>query len=428
MRKSILLCSVLTAAVCASDTNSDEAALIAKLQQTATKSFDQSSFVPDISLILDTSIVERNLDDETYSGLATPGFTHAAAHDHDGHNHAMINEQEGFNLNYAELAIQSSVDPYFDLSAIFHLTESSFEIEEAFVKTRDLPYHLSLKLGKFRSAFGYHNDRHNHAYDFAEFPLIYDLLFKYHGLSEKGVQLQYVLPLSWYMMAGIELLRGENELSFGTEGFIDVEDASQPNLIVGYVKSAFDIGSVGTMLTGISIASGESRLNHLEDEENPHAFSSDTDIYGIDITYKHFLSASRGVSIIGEYLYREMDGTQYVPNALQDGWSSSAPMEKKQGGYYTQVIYQHSQNWRGGVRYSAIVQNDISVNGIQQQKPEDMDVTSLMVEYIPSEFSRIRLQYNHSTALYDEEDVRHNVDEFILQFNYVIGAHGAHIF
>ncbi len=51
-----------------------------------------------------------------------------------------------------------------------------------------------------------------------------------------------------------------------------------------------------------------------------------------------------------------------------------------------------------------------------------------MLEYNPSEFSRLRLQYNHNSSLYNEEGEKNNKDEVVLQFNYAIGAHGAHTF
>ena len=103
-------------------------------------------------------------------------------------------------------------------------------------------------------------------------------------------------------------------------------------------------------------------------------------------------------------------------------------LKKEASGYYTELIYQHDKNYRAGVRYSAINQNEVTVNGNAITQPEDMYVTSAMLEYNPSEFSRIRLQYNHNSSLYDEEGHKNNKNEFIVQFNYAIGAHGAHAF
>jgi hypothetical protein len=55
-----------------------------------------------------------------------------------------------------------------------------------------------------------------------------------------------------------------------------------------------------------------------------------------------------------------------------------------------------------------------------------------MVEYNPTEFSRIRLQYAQNGAFFKENDAggydRKRFDEVLLQFNMAIGAHGAHSF
>ena len=59
---------------------------------------------------------------------------------------------------------------------------------------------------------------------------------------------------------------------------------------------------------------------------------------------------------------------------------------------------------------------------------DDIAVTSAMVEYNFSEYSRLRLQYNHNGSLYNEDGIKNNKDEILLQFTYAIGAHGAHSF
>ena len=57
-----------------------------------------------------------------------------------------------------------------------------------------------------------------------------------------------------------------------------------------------------------------------------------------------------------------------------------------------------------------------------------MYVTSAMLEYNPSEFSRLGLQYNYNSVLNTYRLPKNNKNEVVLQFNYAIGAHGAHAF
>jgi len=400
--------------------------------QKTTSLTTQSNYLPDISLILDAGYINESLDIDT-EHVEIPGFIHGHG-EHDEHSHTPLVGNDGFNLNYAELALESSVDNYFDLKIVFHLTEDSFETEEAYATTNSLPYHLKAKLGKFFSDFGYINKIHEHAYNFAESPFVYQALLGDHGLVSEGVQLQYVLPTQTYIMAGLELSQGNNEQSFGIDGFsppdaeedfAGVQESAQPSLMIGYLKTSFDIGG-GTVLAGLSMVQGDSRIDHLEDEESPHAFAGDTTIYGADLVYKNYFSAQRAITWQSEYLYREMDGVQYIP---EDGtWSKTPSLNKKQGGYYTEFVYQHDRNIRAGARYSVINRNDITMNDLANEAPDDMYVVSAMTEYNFTEYSRLRLQYNHNTSLYTEEGLPNNKEEVILQFTYAIGAHGAHAF
>lgn len=411
--------------------------LEAQLEQkkvTSNKSVDE---LFTFSLILDASYTHINFENENEKEhLEIPAFIHGGGHGHEGHSHTTLAGDEGFNLNYAELSIGASVDNYFDLLTVLHISEDDVEIEEAYVTTRSLPYHLRGRLGKFKSDFGYLNSKHHHNYNFSDIPLVYQSILGEHGLQESGVQLQYVLPTSHYVMLGLEALMGENEQSFGHDGFAPheadenfqgIEESTYPSLWIGYLKSSVDIAG-GTLLSGLSIAQGDSHIDHLEDEENAHAFAGDTTLYGVDLTYKYYFTANQAFTLQGEYLYREMDGTRYLPNDTEDAWEKEIALQKEQSGFYTELVYQHDKNWRGGVRYSAISQNDITANDTKIEEENDMYITTAMLEYNPSEFSRVRLQYNHNSSLYDDVGQKNNKDEIILQFNYAIGAHGAHTF
>ena len=425
----IIMISALTATMLFAQEASQES-LTQQLEDkkiNSTKS-KESSYMPDISLIMDVSYNNISFDEGGHTEhLEIPGFVHGGGHDHEDHGHTSLAGEDGFNFNYAELVIAASVDNYFDLKGVFHLTEDDFEVEEAFATTRSLPYHLQAKIGKFKSDFGYLNNKHRHNYNFYEAPLVYQALLGDHGLNEIGLQLHYVFPTSYYVMAGVEALQGDNERSYGTEGFGIVDDVNQPNLWVGYLKTSFDIGG-GTLLGGVSMAKGDSRMNHLEDEEEAHAFAGDTTFYGADLVYKYYFASDQAITWQSEYIYREMDGTKYIPNDTEDSFANQIALKKEQAGYYTELIYQHDRNWRAGVRYSALNQNDITANIRKQDMPDDMYITTAMLEYNPSEFSRLRLQYNYNSSLYDEEGEKNNKNEIVLQFNYAIGAHGAHAF
>ena len=117
----------------------------------------------------------------------------------------------------------------------------------------------------------------------------------------------------------------------------------------------------------------------------------------------------------------------------QDFHDPDDPLEESsldgsQDGWYLQGIWQFTRGWRVGARYDAVDSDNsgsdpdvLDEAGLLSNghKPERV---SLMTEWVPSEFSRIRLQYNRDDS-YEESD-----DQLFLQYTFSIGAHGAHTF
>ena len=376
--------------------------------------FKGPSFLPDISLIVDTSVVSRNLKDEKYKLREIPAFFHAHEDEH-GHG---LNKNRGFNLNYAELFFRAPVDPYFDLNATITFTEEDTNLEEAYFVTRSLPFGFQVKGGKFRSSFGRHNQKHPHAWDFATTPLIYEAMLGEEGLVEKGLQINWLAPTPFYLLFGAEVFQGENEKSFGYKGFKilnkEVGDAPVPNLYTAFVKTSFDIGNL-SMLTGFSYAQGKSRVGH-----GDHGFAGKTKLYNVELTGKYFFGSNRYLSLEGEYLYRDQKGVEYEDD---NGRLRETGLNKKQSGFYLQSVLKFHKNWRVGVRYDLIDKNE--VNG--RKRTKDLPAYYAMLEYSPTEFSFIRLQVGRNEAYYVDGQ-RKKVNEVILQLNFSIGSHGAHPF
>ncbi len=394
------------------------------------RTFTQSKFMPDISLVMDASYVSRNIADNKVEHLEVPGVAHGllGSHSHDGSTHTPNNAKNGFNLNYAELVLSSSVDPFFTMDGVFHFSEDGVEIEELYFTSTALGHGARIKGGKFNSNFGYLNEQHHHSWDFADMPLVYESFLGMHGINETGLQVQWIAPTDTYLMVGAEILQGENTQMFGKDIIGEhTTQADAPALFVGYIKTSFDIEDT-TLLAGLSYAQGTSRIDHLDDED-PHVFSGDSKLYGADLVVKHYFDSYSFLKWQSEVLGREMDGTQFNLKPTDTTVLQSSPtLTKKQAGLYTQLVYGINKSWHTGLRYDTIFQNDITSNGKSVDKGNNFNKYSAMVEYHTSEFARFRLQYNHNNSLYDEEGNRQNVNTIILQANISIGAHGAHSF
>ena len=366
----------------------------------ANDSFDQSQYVPDISLTVDTSYVYRD--------KKTTGEEHA--HEHEDHAHAAFNANDGFNLNYAELVLSSNVDPYFSLDGVFHFTEEGVEIEEAYFTTTALEYSLRLRGGKMLSNFGRLNTEHHHVWDFADNSLVNEAFLGNEGLSDMGLQLQWVAPTETYLMGGIEVLQGSEHASFKNSAIEDanISATTAPSLYIGYIKTSFDVGD-SIFYGGLSYAYGANNLEHFREDE-ALSFSGYSTLYGIDLTIKHYFDSYSYLSLQSEWILKNLNG-----ESLENRQKKS--VDENEAGYYAQLVYAYNQNYRFGFRGDSLYDEANTQNRY-----------SLMSEYNPSEFARLRLQYNYKDSELDNEGHEQNQHSVILQLNIAIGAHSAHAF
>jgi outer membrane receptor protein involved in Fe transport len=392
--------------------------------------FNQSKFVPDISMIVDFSYVSRNLDNDRFSALSLPGLS-APLEINQGNDGS--NAHRGFNLNYGEMTLYSIVDPYFDLFAVLHMVPEHAGLEEAYITTRKLPYGFQVKAGKFLSGIGRMNEQHEHTWDFVDRPLISQAFFGEEGLNEIGARITWVAPTDIFLMLGTEILTGDNEVSFGTTGFSDpngtvnVHNSEGPSLLVGYARSSFDIDEAA-LLFGLSYAHGTTKADQgfSVTEGEGLAIDATTDILCGDMTVKYVLDPIRYISFQSEYLYRVMDGKFFVRDSTNVVLTNE--LTKHQAGFYAQLITKLGLQWRIGVRYNLLNLNDVNLGNVNQSVPKNLARYSAMIEYNPTEFSRLRLQYSYDRSKYIHPLSHTPYSEIILQFNVAIGAHGAHSF
>jgi hypothetical protein len=396
--------------------------------------FDQSKFVPDISLITDFSYVARDLKNDQFSALGLPGFgTPLDLSGNQGNSLTGSNTRRGFNFNYGEMTFYSIADPYFDLFADLHLTSDHAGLEEAYMTTRKLPYGFRVKAGKFLSGIGRLNDQHEHAWDFADRPLVAQAFLGEEGLNEIGGQITWVAPIDVYLMLGAEILNGDNEASFGTVGFmypgtsVHVQETNGPGLFVNFVRSAFDWGDA-TFLIGLSSAHGITRTDHgfSDAAGGGSAFDGTSDLANGNVTAKYILDPIRSISFQGEYFYRLMDGKIYNRDSLNTIHENT--LNKHQAGLYAQLTAKIDLRWRIAVRYDLIHLNDVFLQAVNNNLPKKLARYSAMVEFNPTEFSRLRLQFNSDMSKYLQIRIHERYSEVILQLNMAIGAHGAHPF
>jgi len=329
----------------------------------------------------------------------------------------------GFTLQNLELTMSGTVDPYFraegHLIFGFEEGESIVEIEEAHMTTLALPYGLQLMAGQFFTRFGRLNPQHPHAWDFVDQAVVNTLMFGGDGLRNPGVQISALLPLPFYLeiLGSVQNARGETAMSFlssSEESFAgrpilkQAVNEAEDMLSMGRLKASFDLSETLTAVAGTS---------HLF-ASNGTGTDTATRIHGIDFFVKWKpLMSDHGwpfVSLQGEAMQRSYEAGA----ATVDG--TTLPRETfETEGFYLQSLYGFKRRWVAGLRYDLADATDPA-----DPRTGDRRRFSANLSYYPSEFSKIRLQYNDDRS----DDLADPIHAVFLQYEFTIGAHAAHSF
>jgi len=377
-----------------------------------------SAFNPAIGVIFQGQAWAYENDPEDYQ---IPGFPLG------GHVHR---PEEGFSLGEIEINISANVDDKFTawLTApiVIEEGETGIEVEEAWVETMTLPAGLSLRMGRFYSSIGYLNDKHQHAWDFADNPLVYQAFLGNH-YNDDGLQARWLAPTDFYLELGAEITRGDQYPAggAGNSGF------------GSYTLHALTGGDVGTSHSwqaGLSYLQAEVEdresggghdhdHDHEEEHDNgPVVFSGDTDLLIAEFVWKWSPNGNwrqRNFVIQAEYMWRNEDGSYTLPE------SGSLPYDTDQQGWYLQAVYQPFPRWRFGARYDRLSSDypgDAFIDTPLMPAQNNPRRYSIMADWSNSEFSRLRLQYMLDKAGIEDDN------QVGLQYIFSIGAHGAHSF
>jgi hypothetical protein len=340
-------------------------------------------------------------------------------------------QQRGFNARNIELAFDGAVDPYFEgfANIVFKLdndNETEVEVEEAFMQTTSLPYNLQLKGGQFFAAFGRLNPTHPHTWDFADTPLVNGLFLGPDGLRGVGAQGSWTLPLPWYsqLIFASQNGRGTTGFSFrnpGDNGMFfdrittDREARGLQDLVwIPRFENSFNLSDTQTVLAGVSGAFGS----------NETGANSRTQIYGADLLYKWKSSHAEGgfpfVKWQTEFMYRRFQAGH--------GANDSFPVAETfhDWGLYSQLLWGFKKGWVAGIRGDYVhMQNSEFTDDLDRQSRSRI---SANLTWYPTEFSKLRLQYNHDFLEENFFLSEREVDSLFLQFEFILGSHGAHKF
>jgi len=333
--------------------------------------------------------------------------------------------QRGFTLQGAELTLDGAVDPYFTALATIPLVlepggETVVELEEAWVQTTSLPWNLQVKAGQMFANFGRHNQLHSHSWDFVDQPIVITRLLGGDGLRNPGAQLSWLAPLPFYTELSLGVFNSDHS-SFRAdgEGFSPLHGGEpvdrtlrgpQDLLYVPRLAVSFDLSDTQTLLLGSSAAVGPNN-------SGPNA---STQILGADLYWKwRPVNAHQGFPFVSwqtEWLFRRYDAAERVG----EGGTALPSETLRDWGLYSQLLWGFTRGWVAGLRGEYVTGNNATF--VSDGRLDRARISPNLTWY-PTEFSKIRLQYN-----YDHIEQWGDEHSVWLQLEFLIGAHAAHKF
>ncbi len=299
-----------------------------------------------------------------------------------------VNPSPALEMHESEASFQAILDPYARADFFMAFGEEGVDLEEGYITFPAIPGGLLLKAGKMRSAFGKVNPMHNHALSWTDRPLVTEnLLGGEEGIGDAGFSVARLIPNPWvFLEAAGQVYRGDSPGVFESHERGDLS-------YVGHLRGYQDVTEASNLDMGFSYAHGNN-------DEGP-GFT--TDLYGADFTFRY--------RPLRRAIYRSFIARSELV------WSRRDQIDGRQGafGYFVSGDYQFARRWYGGVRYD------------DSERAYDAGLRdegySLLLTYSPSEFSQIRGQFRRTRYA---EGV--DANEFLFQFLFSIGAHGAHPF
>ena len=334
----------------------------------------------------------------------------------------------GFTAPNSEISLDGAVDPYLKgfTNIVFKLDASGgtgVELEEMFFLTTSLPANLQVKAGQFYAEFGRQNSQHPHAWSFVDQPLVLNRMFGPDGFRSQGVRVSWLPPLPWYTEAMVSVMNsaGGTAFSFRSDESSEIHggrpatravERPKDLLIASRFASSVDLTPTQTLLFGASAAFGP----------NSSGADARTRIFGADLYWKwKSVRAAQGfpfVSLQSEALVRGYDAAQRV--SIADS-AVTLPLERlTDWGVYSQLLWGAKPRWILGVRGEVADGDSAAFTAALRTRRYRV---SPNVTWYPSEYSKVRWQYNFD----DRKDL--GTDHSLwMQVEFMLGAHAAHKF
>lgn len=308
--------------------------------------------------------------------------------------------QNGPSIQGAELSIAGAVDPFFSVNLAFGLWH--LHVEEVYLTTTSLPWNLQLRAGQYKSNIGRHNPTHLHTWKFVTHPMANEFLFGAEGMGLPGVEFSWLSPLPWYLEV-IGSLQMGSAGSFRTKSLSEGDPVFSDFLYPLRLVQYFDFSDAVGLQFGLNAVFGKSDQ---APETGNRSYAYGTDLF---LKWRPIGSGSTGYTFVAwtaEMWLRQME----VPGSV---WNDI--------GLYNDIVFGMTKRWESAVRGEYWKTLSGSHVDVRSNYGVNLFKIGAVLSFMPSHFSRIRLQYSVDTI--EPYPTGHSV---LLQMEVSAGAHGAH--
>ncbi len=308
-------------------------------------------------------------------------------------------------LSEVEVAFQSIVDPYARADFFLSANPEGLEVEEGYITFTALPGHMLMKVGKLRAQFGKMNTLHTHSLPSVDRSLVTDnLVGGEEGWSDAGISVSHLLqnPFMFLELTG--------EVFAGTSELFKSEQRSKLAYL-GRARGYRDINESSNIDVGASFATGPTNVVVTPDlltspfaAPTLSAVGLTRNLIGVDATFRY--------RPLRRAIYQRLNLRTELIWSQQE--MPDAPTQHAFG-FYASGEYQFARRWYIGGR------GDRSGRALDASAVDTG--ASAFLTFWPTEFSQIRGQFRHINFAEGQHG-----NEFLMQFNFSIGAHGAHLF
>ncbi|MBV9080651.1 MAG: hypothetical protein JO102_05990 [Elusimicrobia bacterium] len=299
--------------------------------------------------------------------------------------------QSSFDFRSAELNLQAAVDPFANLFAVLNATPDGLEVEEAFFMTTSLPF-ASIRAGRFFANFGRLPHWHDHELPFVNRTPSLDTFIGGEAQAD-GIELLHLFGTPFFLQG---TLGAYNKIGSDNDRLVNNgRDAGRPLGEFTYLARLFSFLPVSDDL-GIDLGISEAftpKERLIDPTTSPSTpvdmKNSERSLAGADLTVRWEPRS--------ENVYRKLIwGTEVFNNSEMRDTGAVDPTlgtevfaRKRAWGGYSYADWRFSRWFSTGPFFD--VAENLDDNSIKTR------TYGGMINLIPSEFQRIRLQVSRQT-------------------------------